>query len=211
MDFLSFKCLVEDLRVVYHEDVGDVGDIPHFLGISSWGKPLPGVLEPFSKGDTNFDDDLIQEIKGYTETDEAEGVAHPQGTEGNLPPVIQSAHTRSSTSEGASTSSAQASTSGTRYVCRDWVSHISVKRLKLIARQFWLREESINLAQMRDRIFLILVWWLSARRSCNKELLFCFIISSLQCFNTSMLPPFSSPLIPSASWWRSSSPLWKWA
>ena len=31
------------------------------------------------------DDDLIQEIEGYSEANEVEEIAHPQGAEGNLP------------------------------------------------------------------------------------------------------------------------------
>ena len=42
---------------------------------------------------------------------------------------------------GASTSGAQASTSNSRYAFWDWVSQVLVKKLKLIAYQFWLKEE----------------------------------------------------------------------
>ena len=66
----------------------------------------PGVLEPYSEGETSSDDDLIQEVEGYTESGEMERVVHPQGTEGDLPPVTRSTRIMSSTSVRASTSGA---------------------------------------------------------------------------------------------------------
>ena len=47
----------------------------------------PSVSQPSLEGETSFDDDLIWEVKGYTEIGDAERVAQSQGTEGNLPPV----------------------------------------------------------------------------------------------------------------------------
>ena len=79
------------------------------------------------------DDKPIQEVEGYTEANEEEGVARPQGAEADLPSETQSARTRSSTNT-------RASTCGTRYVCRDWVSRIFVKRLKFVSRQFYLSD-----------------------------------------------------------------------
>ena len=60
---------------------------------------------------------------------------------------MRPACTSSSTGTGAltsgvsaSTNSAQALTSGSRYIYRDWVSQVTVKKLKLIARQYKLGE-----------------------------------------------------------------------
>ena len=52
-----------------------------------------------------------------------------QGNEGNLP--IESNLYRSFTDEGPSTS-------GTHFVCSDWVSHILIKRLKYPTHEFYL-------------------------------------------------------------------------
>ena len=70
----------------------------------------------------NSDDDLIQEVKGYTEVGEMERDTQPQTIGGDLPQATHLARTRSSIDAGASTSSAQVLTSGSRYICRDWVS-----------------------------------------------------------------------------------------
>ena len=68
-------------------------------------------------------------------------IAQLQGARGDLPPIVNPACTRSSTGVGALTSGAQASTSSSRYACMDWVSKITIKRLKLLARQFQLTNE----------------------------------------------------------------------
>ena len=73
----------------------------------------PSIPEPSSEDkEMSLNDELIQEVEGYIETDEAERTTLPQVVEGELPPETQSAHTRSSIS-------VEASTSDTRYVCRD--------------------------------------------------------------------------------------------
>ena len=84
------------------------------------GKADPGALESSSELELSFDDDIIQEVEDYTEASMAEIIVRPQSIGGELPPVVNPAHIRSSTSMDDSTSSAQASTSGSRYVCRDW-------------------------------------------------------------------------------------------
>ena len=71
----------------------------------------------------NSCDDIMQEVEGYTETCMVVINSRPQGTEGDLSPSLNLAHTRSSsTGTSALTSDAQASTGDTRYICRDWVS-----------------------------------------------------------------------------------------
>lgn len=61
------------------------------------------------------DDELIQEVEDYAEADEVEGTARPQSVEGDLP--SEPNHARTGLSTGA-----RASTSDTRYTCRNWVS-----------------------------------------------------------------------------------------
>ena len=68
-------------------------------------------------------------------------IIRPQDTRGAPNLAAYPACTRSSISVGTSTSGARASTSDSHNVYRDWVSQVSVKRLKLIAHQFRLKEE----------------------------------------------------------------------
>ena len=84
----------------------------------------------------NSDDDLIQEVESYTEVGRMERNTQPQTTRGDLPQATYLARTRSSTGVGASTSDAQVPPSSSCYICRDWVSQIIVKKLKLITRQY---------------------------------------------------------------------------
>ena len=58
-------------------------------------------------------------------------IDHHQNDEGDLPTKTIPRLHQSSTDEGPSTS-------GTHFVCSDWVSHISAKRLKYLTHQFYL-------------------------------------------------------------------------
>ena len=144
----------------------------------------PSLSEPSFEGEVNSDDDLIREVKGYTEVGEMESDTQPQTTRGDLLQASHPARTRSSTGAGASTSGAGASTSGAGastsgagastsgaqvlaggscYICRDWVSQITVKKLKLIACQYRLGEAILKPSPLIDCTSLFLAIWPSTR------------------------------------------------
>ena len=92
----------------------------------------PGTSHPPPNERFDYDDDHLKEVEtfeGEEEDDVMEAIDHYQVTEGNLP--TESNPHRSSTDGGPSTS-------GTHFVCSDWVSRISIKRLKFLTRQFYL-------------------------------------------------------------------------
>ena len=73
--------------------------------------------------------------------------SHPRTSEIDISQATHPACTGSFTGVGASTSGAGPSTSSSqvsvgraRYVCRGWVSQITVKKLKFIARQYKLED-----------------------------------------------------------------------
>ena len=82
----------------------------------------PGPSESSSELELNFGDDIMQEAEGYTKTGMVVINIQPQDTGGDPSSAVNLAYIRSYVGAGASTSGAQASTSGTCYVCRDWVS-----------------------------------------------------------------------------------------
>ena len=101
----------------------------------------PDPSESSSELELSSSNDIMQKVKDYVEIGVAMINFRPQGTGGDVSPAANPAHTRSSIGAGPLTSTTQATTSGTHYVCRDWVSQVNIKRLKYIACQFWLSEE----------------------------------------------------------------------
>ena len=94
----------------------------------------PNSSHPPQNQQSDFDEDLFKEVEAF-EGGEGGGGQHLdeidlyQSDEGDL--LTKSNPHRSSTDEGPSTSD-------THFVCSNWVSHISIKRLKYFARQFYL-------------------------------------------------------------------------
>ena len=138
---------------------------------------------------------------GEEEVDVLEEVGHYQSDEGNLP--VKSNPHRSSTDDCPSTS-------GTHFVCGDWVSCISIKRLKYVTCQFYLPSAILKLGP-NDRPHIP-----SPRMAAFSEAIILgkaslplhpFIIEVL---TTSTSFPFNSLQIPSTPWWHSTSPYWRW-
>ena len=131
--------------MVYHKGVGDEGDVPFFFGdwllqgatddpraFESPPKQMwettadPGSSKSSSELERNFDDDIMLKVEDYAETDMAEIIIQPQGTRGDLPPVVHPACTMSSASAGASNNGPQALSNGSHYVGKDWVSQVAI-------------------------------------------------------------------------------------
>ena len=136
LDSLSFRCLVEDLSVIWHKGVQDVGNVFRSLG-SGWPQPF----RTFSWWGSRLQWWSHSRGQSYTDIVEMERDTQPQTTRGNLPQTTHTTHTRFSISVGASASGAQALVGVSHNIYRDWVSQISMKKLKLIACQYRLREE----------------------------------------------------------------------
>ena len=101
----------------------------------------PGSFKSSSELELSSDDAIMREVKDYAKTGVAKIIIRPQCTGGDPPPAAHLARTRSSIGVGSSTNGEQVSTNSSRYVCRDWVSQVAIKRLKYIALQFRLTRE----------------------------------------------------------------------
>ena len=118
----------------------------------------PTPLPPPDK-DVHFDDDIIREVENYTEG--AEGDSQVQA----LDPSQLSFLPRALSSRGAGTSAGNAgpSTSGAAswdvgpcYVCKEWVSRISIEKMASMAREYRLGLSS--LAQVRQETTFPSCW-----------------------------------------------------
>ena len=101
--------------------------------------------EPLSDEEVGSDDDLICKVEEYDEGGKPEWDAQPQPIERGLPHTSHPIYTRPSTGGDASSSGTGPSTSGAGvpddsfpYVCRDWVSWMTLGELKSITRQYRL-------------------------------------------------------------------------
>ena len=93
----------------------------------------PSTSHPLENQQSDSDEDLLEEVEAFKEVEEKDDVMeeidHYQSDEDDLP--TESNPHQSFTDEGPCTS-------GTHFVCSNWVLCISVKRLKNLAHQFYL-------------------------------------------------------------------------
>ena len=112
-----------------------------FLGRSRRGPPVATPLgAPFSNKEEHSDDEIFWEIEDYVV--EAEREEHVQADD---PPLYVLAsdvwwYEEASSSGGArpSTSRAPPTDSDSKYICKDWVSGLSTKKLGFISREYRL-------------------------------------------------------------------------
>ena len=95
----------------------------------------PSTSHPPQTQESDSDEDLFEQVEAFEwgddENDVLEEIDCYQGNEGKQLEETSSHPHQSSTNEGPSTN-------GTHFVYSDWVSHISVKRLKYLAHEFYL-------------------------------------------------------------------------
>ena len=98
---------------------------------------IPHSIHDYDEG-VHSDDDLIREVENYSER--AEGGTQVQPPKGDLPPFALPSSALSSMGAGSLVDDAAPLTSGPHYACEDWVSRISIGKLKSIARDYRLGE-----------------------------------------------------------------------
>ena len=100
-----------------------------------------------------------------------------------------------------SSTNAGTSTSGIHFVCSDWVSRFSIKRLKYLTRQFYLPSAILKL-DLNDRPYTHpLCMAIFSKAIIQGGLPFLFTFSSLKCLTTSTLSFSISPPTQSTPWW----------
>ena len=156
----------------------------------------PSTLHPHPNEQFASDDDLLKEVEAFEGKEEEDDVIEEidlyQGNEGDSP--IESNPHWSFLDNGPSTS-------GTHFICSDWVSCISTKRLNYLTCQFYLPSTFLKPGPIiLDRISFLLAWLPSLRQSFKEELYFLFTHSSQKCQNTSTSLISNSSQIPFAPW-----------